>query len=86
MPDDDPTVRCPLCRSPAQRWKPNPDVSAHDFDCLLCGKYRIGVATEQTMRALGANGMSTWVEPIKAANAQGFRLSIPGAMKIPLEA
>lgn len=86
MSDDTPRHRCPLCRSPVDRWKPDAEISAHDFDCLHCGKYRIGVATEQTLRALGANGMTHWLAPIKAANAAGFRLSIPGGMRIPLEA
>ena len=57
---------------------------AHDVDCAVCGKYRISVAEEDRVAAMGP-AIATLAPAIKRVNARGFRLSIPEQMLIPLE-
>jgi hypothetical protein len=75
---------CMFCGRPAWRRSAPCDISAHDFDCVRCGRYRVGETAEARMRG---NGISLYAEvlpKITGANIDGFRLVIPSCYRIPL--
>ncbi len=75
---------CVFCGRAVIRVRAHDRNAAHDIDCAVCGKYRISVAEEGRVAAMG-RAIATLAPAIKRVNARGFRLSIPEQMLIPLE-
>jgi len=75
---------CMFCGRPAWRRTAACDIPAHDFDCVRCGRYRVGETAEARMRG---NGMSLYMEvlpKITGANKDGYRLVLPSCFCVPL--
>jgi hypothetical protein len=73
-----------FCGRPARR-RPSPgDFPAHDFDCIRCGRYRVGETSEGRMRGVGASRYATLLSEIMWANRDGFRLVLPSCYRVPL--
>ena len=73
-----------FCGRPARRRPAPGDLPAHDFDCVCCGRYRVGETAEARMRG---NGMSLYVDvlpKITGANKAGYRLVLPSCFRVPL--
>ena len=79
-----PALVCVLCGRPTVRVRAHDKRAAHDIDCVTCGKYRISVAEEARIAAVGPPIVATLGPAIKRVNARGFRLSIPEQTLIPL--
>jgi hypothetical protein len=75
---------CVFCGRAVSRIRAHDRNVAHDVDCAACGKYRISVAEEDRVAAVGP-AIATLAPAIRRVNARGFRLSIPEQMLIPLE-
>jgi hypothetical protein len=77
-------LSCMFCGRPARRRQTPGDVPAHDFDCVCCGRYRVGETAEARMRG---NGMSLYADvlpKITGANNAGYRLVLPSCFIVPL--
>jgi hypothetical protein len=75
---------CMFCGRPAWRRTAPCDIPAHDFDCVRCGRYRVGETAEARMRG---NGMSLYMDvlpKITGANKDGYRLVLPSCFCVPL--
>lgn len=75
---------CIFCHRPARRRLAPSDLPAHDFDCVQCGRYRIGEAAEARMRGTGASHYTALLPKVMWANRSGFRLVLPSCFRVPL--
>ena len=75
---------CMFCGRPARRRAAPCDLPAHDFDCVRCGRYRVGEAAESRMRGTGVTRFSEMLPKIIGANRDGFRLVLPSCYQVPL--
>ena len=74
---------CMFCGRPARRRASPGDFPAHDFDCVCCGRYRVGETAEARMRG---NGITLYMEvlpKITGANKEGCRLVLPSCFRVP---
>jgi hypothetical protein len=74
---------CMFCGRSARRRPAPGEFPAHDFDCVQCGRYRVGETAEARMRG---NGMTMYdsVRPkIIGANKEGYRLVLPSCFCVP---
>src|SRR4029079_11810358 len=78
----DPT--CLFCGRPARRRPAPGEFPAHDFDCVQCGRYRIGETAESRMRGTGASRYRAVLPEIMWANREGFRLVVPSCFRVSL--
>lgn len=75
---------CMFCSRPAWRRLAPCDLPAHDFDCVRCGRYRVGETAEARMRGNGISLYADVLPKITGANKDGFRLVIPSCYRVPL--
>jgi hypothetical protein len=75
---------CMFCGRPARRRLSPCDLPSHDFDCVRCGRYRVGEAAESRMRGTGVSRYAEMLPKIMGANRDGFRLVLPSCYKVPL--
>jgi hypothetical protein len=73
-----------FCGRPAWRRPAPCDFAAHDFDCVRCGRYRVGETAEARMRGNGMSLYASVLPRITGANLDGFRLVIPSCYCVPL--
>jgi hypothetical protein len=74
-----------FCNRPARRRRAPSENPAHDFDCVRCGRYRVGETAEARMRGLGVARYETLLPKIIGANRDGFRLVLPSCFQVPLK-
>jgi hypothetical protein len=86
MTPDARDISCIFCGRPARRRLAPSDLPAHDFDCVQCGRYRIGETAEARMRGTGASHYAAVLPKIMWANRSGFRLVLPSCFRVPLAA
>ena len=79
-------LSCMFCSRPARRRPVPGDLPAHDFDCVCCGRYRVGETAEARMRGNGVSHYAEVVPKITGANKDGYRLVLPSCFRVPLAA
>ena len=77
-------LSCMFCSRPARRRPAPGDLPAHDFDCVCCGRYRVGETAEARMRGNGVSLYADVLPKITGANKDGYRLALPSCFRIPL--
>jgi len=75
---------CMFCGRPAWRRAAPCDIPAHDFDCVRCGRYRVGETAEARMRGNGISLYADVLPKITGANKDGYRLVLPSCFCVPL--
>ena len=73
---------CMFCNRPARRRPAPGEFPAHDFDCVSCGRYRVGETAEARMRGNGVSLYLGIVSKIIGANQDGYRLVIPSCFRV----
>jgi hypothetical protein len=73
-----------FCNRPARRRRSPSENPAHDFDCVRCGRYRVGETAEARMRGLGVARYQALLPKITEANRDGFRLVLPSCFQVRL--
>jgi hypothetical protein len=73
-----------FCGRQAWRRLAPGDFPAHDFDCVRCGRYRVGETAEARMRGQGLSQYADIVPKIIGANKDGFRLVLPSCFRVAL--
>ena len=78
-------LSCMFCSRPARRRPAPGDLPAHDFDCVCCGRYRVGETAEARMRGNGVSLYADVLPKITGANKAGYRLVLPSCFRVPLD-
>ena len=70
--------RCVFCGHLVSSYTPVDGISAHDVDCMVCGRYRVSEDRESRIlrRQFSRRTRAAYLSAIRSSNAEGRRYSI----------